>query len=75
MKILNKLLTWLIVIALGANIAILVLEMFYFFDMFLFEFWLVELVVTLVIIGIKAHVSYKVFESEEEESNGIDGRN
>lgn len=75
MKILNRLLTWLTVIALGANIAILILEMFYFFDLFLFEFWVIELVVTLAIIGIKAHVSYKVFELEEEENNGIDGRN
>ena len=54
---------------------ILILEIFYFFDMFLFKLWIAELVATLTIVGIKAHVSYKVFESEEEEKNGIDGRN
>lgn len=75
MKILNKLLTWLIGIAIFANGAILILEIFYFPDMFLFKLWITELVATLVIVGIKAHVSYKVFEAEEEETNGIDGRN
>ena len=75
MKILNKLLTWLIGIAIFANGVILILEIFYFPDMFLFKLWIAELVATLAIIGIKAHVSYKVFESEEEENNEIDGRN
>lgn len=75
MKILNKLLTWLIGIAILANGIILILEIFYFPDMFLFKLWITELVATLAIVGIKAHVSYKVFELEEEENNGIDGRN
>lgn len=74
MKILNKLLSWLVGIAIFANIIILILGIFYFFDMFLFKLWIAELVATLVIVGIKAHVSYTVFESEEEENNGIDGR-
>lgn len=75
MKVLNKLLTWLIGITILVNGVILILEIFYFPDMFLFKLWITELAVTLAIIGIKAHVSYKVFEAEEEESNGIDGRN
>lgn len=75
MKMLNKLLTWLIGIAVFVNTIILILEIFYFPDMFLFKLWIAELVATLAIVGIKAHVSYKVFEMEEEESNGIDGRN
>ena len=75
MKILNKLLTWLIGIAILANGIILILEIFYFFDMFLFKLWIAELVAMLAIVGIKAHVSYMVFESEEEESDEIDQRN
>lgn len=75
MKMLNKLLTWLIGIAVFVNTIILILEIFYFPDMFLFKLWIAELVATLAIVGIKAHVSYMVFESEEEETNGIDGRN
>lgn len=64
MKILNKLLTWLIGIAIFANVIILILGIFYFFDMFLFKLWIAELVTTLVIVGIKVHVSYMIFESE-----------
>ena len=72
MKVLNKLLSWLVGIVVFANIIILILGIFYFFDMFLFKLWIAELVTTLVIIGIKAHVSYTVFELEEEENNEID---
>lgn len=75
MKILNELLTWLIGIAIFVNGIILILEIFYFPDMFLFKLWIAELVATLAIVGIKAHVSYKVFEMEEEENDGIDERN
>lgn len=66
MKILNKLLSWLLGIAIFANAIILILGIFYFFDMFLFKLWIAELVATFVIVGIKAHVSYMAFESEEE---------
>lgn len=71
MKILNKLLSWLVGIAIFANITILILGIFYFFDMFLFKLWIAELVAALAIVGLKAHVSFVVFESEEEENNGI----
>ncbi|MYY55286.1 hypothetical protein [Ligilactobacillus salivarius] len=67
MKVLNKLLSWLVGIAVFANIIILILGIFYFFDMFLFKLWIAELVATLTIVGIKAHVSFVVFESEEKE--------
>lgn len=67
MKILNKLLSWLVGIAFVANIIILILEIFYFPDMFLFKLWIAELVATLAIEGVKVHASYMVFESEEEE--------
>jgi hypothetical protein len=42
---------------------------------FLFKLWIAELVATLAIVGIKAHVSFVVFESKEEENNEIDQRN
>lgn len=67
MKILNKLLSWLVGIAIFVNAIILILGVFYFFDMFLFKLWIAELVATLAIVGIKAHVSFAVFELEEEE--------
>lgn len=67
MKILNKLLSWLVGIAVFTNVIILILGIFYFFDMFLFKLWVAELVTTLAIVGIKAHVSFVVFELEEEE--------
>lgn len=67
MKILNKLLSWLVGIAVFANVIILILGIFYFFDMFLFKLWAAELVATLAIVGLKAHVSFAVFELEEEE--------
>lgn len=67
MKILNKLLSWLVGIAIFVNAIILILGIFYFFDMFLFKLWIAELVATLAIVGIKAHVSFAVFELEEGE--------
>lgn len=67
MKILSKLLSVLIAIAIFANVITLILGIFYFFDFFLFKLWIAELVTTLVITGIKAHVSFVVFELEEEE--------
>ena len=67
MRILNKLLTWLVGIAVFANIITLILGIFYFFDFFLFKLWIAELVTTLIIAGIKVHATYMIFESEEEE--------
>ena len=67
MKIMSKLLTWLIGIAVFANVITLILGIFYFFDFYLFKLWIAELVTTLVIAGIKVHVTYMIFESEEEE--------
>lgn len=75
MKILNKLLSWLVGIAVFVNVIILILGIFYFFDMFLFKLWIAELVATLAIVGAKVHVSFVVFELEEEENNEIDERN
>ena len=67
MKIMSKLLTWLIGIAVFANVVTIILGIFYFFDFFLFKLWIAELVITLVIAGIKVHVSYMIFESKLED--------
>lgn len=67
MKILNELLAWLVGIAVFVNVITLILGIFYFFDFFLFKLWIAELVTTLVIAGIKVHVTYMIFESELED--------
>ncbi|UHL93199.1 hypothetical protein [Ligilactobacillus salivarius] len=67
MKMLNKLLAWLVGIAVFVNVITLILGIFYFFDFFLFKLWIAELVTTLVIAGIKVHVTYMIFESELED--------
>ena len=67
MKKLNKLLAWLVGIAIFANVATLILGIFYFFDFGLFKLWIAELVTTLVVVGIKVHVTYMIFESELED--------
>lgn len=67
MKTLSKLLTCLLVITIFANTITLILGIFYFFDFFLFKLWIAELVTTLVIAGIKVHVTYMIFESELED--------
>lgn len=67
MKTLSKLLTCLLVITIFANTITFVLGIFYFFDFYLFKLWIAELVTTLVIAGIKVHVTYMIFESELED--------
>ena len=67
MKIMSKLLTLLLTVAVFVNVVTIILGIFYFFDFYLFKLWIAELVTTLVIAGIKVHVSYMIFESEEEE--------
>lgn len=67
MKTLSKLLTCLLVITIFANTITFVLGIFYFFDFFLFKLWIAELVTTVVIAGIKVHVTYMIFESELED--------
>lgn len=67
MKMLNKLLAWLVGIAVFVNVITLILGIFYFFDFFLFKLWIAELVTTLVIAGIKVHVTYMIFKSELED--------
>lgn len=67
MRILNKLLSLILTVTVFANVITIILRIFYFFDFYLFKLWIAELVTTLVIAGIKVHVTYMIFESEEEE--------
>lgn len=67
MRILNKLLSLILTVTVFANVITIILGIFYFFDFYLFKLWIAELVTTLVIAGIKVHVTYMIFESEEEE--------
>lgn len=67
MKILNKLLSLILTVAVFANVVTVILGIFYFFDFGLFKLWIAELVTTLVIAGIKVHVTYMIFESEIED--------
>ena len=67
MKVLNNLLTLILTVTVFANVVTIILGIFYFFDFFLFKLWIAELVTTLVIAGIKVHVTYMIFESELED--------
>ena len=67
MRILNKLLSLILTVTVFANVITIILGIFYFFDFYLFKLWIAELVTTLVIAGIKVHVTYMIFEPEEEE--------
>lgn len=67
MRILNKLLSLILTVTVFANVITIILGIFYFFDFYLFKLWIAELVTTLVIAGIKVHVTYMIFESELED--------
>lgn len=69
LKILNKLLTWLVGIAVFVNIATLILGIFYFFDLMIFKIWLSELVVIFGLALAKIHVVYTIYDK------GVGGRN
>lgn len=69
MKILNELLTWLVGIAVFANLMTLILGIFYFFDLTIFKIWLSELVVIFGLALAKIHVVYTIYDK------GVGGRN
>ena len=68
MKILNKLLSVLIAIAIFANTITFVLGIFYFFDFETFGMWLVELVVIFILIYAKANVDCYVDQYESQDN-------
>lgn len=69
MQILNKLLAWLVGIAVFANIITLILGILYFFDLTIFKIWLSELVVIFGLVLAKIHVVYTIYDK------GVGGRN
>lgn len=68
MKIMSKLLGWLIGIAVFANVITLILGIFYFFDFETFGMWLVELVVIFILIYAKANVDCYVDQYESQDN-------
>lgn len=52
MKILSKLLSVLIVIAIFANVITLVLNVLYFFDEWLFKIWVSEIIVIVYLVNV-----------------------
>ena len=68
MKIMSKLLGWLVEIAVFANIITLILGIFYFFDFETFGMWLIELVVIFILTFAKANVDCYVDQYEPQEN-------
>ena len=52
MKILNKLLSVLIAIAIFVNVITLVLNVLYFFDEWLFKIWVSEIIVIVYLVNV-----------------------
>lgn len=68
MKIMSKLLTLLLTIAIFANTITFVLGIFYFFDFETFGMWLMELVVIFILIYAKANVDCYVDQYESQDN-------
>ena len=68
MKIMSKLLSWLVGIAVFANVITLILGIFYFFDFETFGMWLVELVVIFILTYAKANVDCYVDQYESQDN-------
>ena len=68
MKIMSKLLTLLLTIAVFVNLMTLILGIFYFFDFETFGMWLVELVVIFILIYAKANVDCYVDQYESQDN-------
>ena len=52
MKILSKLLSVLIAIAIFANVITLILNVLYFFDEWLFKIWISEIIVIVYLVNV-----------------------
>lgn len=68
MRILSKLLTYLLVITVFANTITFVLGIFYFFDFETFGMWLMELVVIFILTYAKANVDCYVDQDEPQDN-------
>lgn len=68
MKMLSKLLGWLMIISVFAIVITFVLGIFYFFDFETFGMWLMELFVIFILTYAKANVDCYVDQDEPQEN-------
>ena len=65
MQFLDKALTTLLIVILLANAATLLMGLFYFFNLPLFELWIVENVVLFFETLAKLEVEFRIFDHED----------
>ena len=65
MRLLGKALTTGLIVTLLANAATLLMGLFYFFDLALFELWIVENVAMFFETMAKLEVEFRIFDKEE----------
>lgn len=64
MRLLGKALTTVLIITLLANAATFLMGLFYFFDLALFELWIVENVAMFFETMVKLEVEFRIFDKE-----------
>lgn len=65
MQFLDKALTTVLIVTLLANVATLLMGLFYFFNLPLFELWIVENVAMFFETVAKLEVEFRIFDKEE----------
>lgn len=65
MKLLGKALTTVLIVTLLANAATFLMGLFYFFDLALFELWIVEDIALFFETMAKLEVEFRIFNEEE----------
>ncbi|OYP91366.1 hypothetical protein [Ligilactobacillus salivarius] len=65
MQFLDKVLTTVLIVTLLANAATLLMGLFYFFNLPLFELWIVENVVLFFETIAKLEVEFRIFDHED----------
>ena len=65
MRLVGKALTTVLIVTLLANAATLLMGLFYFFDLALFELWIVETVAMFFETMAKLEVEFRIFDKEE----------
>ena len=64
MRLLGKALTTALIVTLLANAATFLMGLFYFFDLALFELWIVEDIALFVETIAKLEVEFRIFDKE-----------
>lgn len=65
MRLLGKTMTTVLIVTFLANVATFLMGLFYFFDLALFELWIVENVAMFFETIAKLEVEFRVFDKEE----------